>query len=149
MARHRTFIHHEVGKALNPDGTTSIFCRKCGREIMRAVHPTIRTVTQCAICRLKEEGVLDPEDHVLAQYKLPDPSSPPVPIDIDDDLSAGVLLLYPETKLAEDGRVPFSGGVIGTVRSIFRALGFLQPEEKEPTPSKTIATNKRRKGLYD
>lgn len=149
MARPRSFIHHEVGKAINPDGTTSIFCRQCGREIMRAVHPTIRTVTQCAICRLKEEGILDPEDHVLAQYRLPDPMGPPVPIDIDDELSQGVLMLYPESKLEEDGRVPSTGGVMGTVRSIFKALGFLQPKEAEPAPSKTIATGKRRKGLYD
>jgi hypothetical protein len=116
---------------------------------MRAVHPTIRTVTKCAICWAKEQGIENPEDHVLAQYRLPDPMSPPVPIDVDQDIAQGVLMLYPEASLAEDGRVPSSGGVIGTVKSIFRALGFAQPKDVEPEPSKTIAVGKRRKGLYD
>src|SRR5579864_2342338 len=120
----RTFIHHEQGRGTNPDGTTSIFCRQCGREIMRQQHATIRSVTKCAICIAKEQGVENPEDYVLTQYAMPDPTKPPVPIEMDDSLYGGVLMLYPESVQEQTGIIPLAGGVVGTVKSIFRTLGF-------------------------
>lgn len=110
----------------------------------------------CAICILKEQGVLNPEDYVLPQYAIPDPTKPPVPIDMSDELAAGILLLYPEAQLEEEGVVPFSGGVVGTVKSIFRALGFKgkqppsvgEPQVEENPPSKEIAMAKKGTGLY-
>lgn len=147
----RSFIHHEVPKRRN-DGAVAIYCRKCGREIGVYARSQIRSVTKCQICMLKEQGVLNPEDHVLPQYVLSsDPNRIPVPLDIDHD--GGILLLYPEEKYENEGRLPQSGGVVGTVKSIFRAFGFGKPpEEKEvevnPPQSLVTARSKRGSGLY-
>ena len=70
---------------------------------------------------------------------------------------AGILLLYPEAKFEEEGVVPISGGVVGTVKSIFRALGFQgknpvtpigETELEEHPESKELAESKRGTGLY-
>jgi hypothetical protein len=143
MVPNRFWIRHEQGRVRNPDGTTSVYCNKCGREIMRTVHPTIRTVSRCQLCILKAQGVLNAEDYVLAQYMLPDATKPPVPIDIDDSIAAGVLLLYPEERMKRGEIVPQTGGVIGTIKSMFRTLGFQQQAPKAPEPSKTMASEKR------
>ncbi len=139
----RFFVRHEVGRARNPDGTVSVFCRTCGREIMRQIHPTIRSVTKCQICVLKAQGVVNAEDYVLAQYMMPDASKPPIPIDYDDSIAGGVLLLYPEEKMKQGDPIPQTGGIIGTVKSMFRTLGFMQAKPAEPVPSKVIASGKR------
>lgn len=92
----------------------------------------------------------NPEDHVLAQYLLPDPTKAPIPVEYDDSLAAGVLMLYPEAELAETGRTPMSGGIVGTIRSIFRVLGFLivPPTEEEQPQSQTVAKTRGGTGLY-
>jgi hypothetical protein len=151
------FIRHEQPRAINPDGTYSIYCQTCGREIMRAVHPQIRSIKKCAICVLKAQGVENPEDVVLAQYALPDPTKPPIPLDYDVAAQSGVLLLYPDAVLEEQGLVTAqSGGVVGTVKSIFKALSLfgskppqeIKEEEEEPLRSTELAREKRGTGLY-
>jgi hypothetical protein len=139
----RFWVKHEQGRARNPDGTTSVYCKKCGREIMRQVNAVIRTVTKCQLCVLKEQGIINAEDYVLAQYMLPDAGKPPIPIDIDDSIAAGVLLLYPEERLKRGDPIPQTGGVIGTIKSMFRTLGFQQAKPAAPEPSKVMASEKR------
>jgi len=111
---------------------------------------TIRSITKCQICIMKEQGIENPEEHVLAQYQLStDANHLPVPLDMDDAMSSGVLILYPEARLEQDGIVPQSGGVVGTVRSIFKVLGLIKPVEEEPVISKEVAKVKRKRGLYE
>jgi hypothetical protein len=155
----RTFIKHEQPRSFNPDKTIGIYCRNCGREIIRVAQSTVRSVTKCQICLLKEQGVLNPEDAVLPQYILSsDHNRIPVPIEAgQDDLQAGVLMLYPEMALEETGQIPQSGGFVGTVRSMFRAFGFIKPKTKKQadneaiatTPSLAVARSKRHKGLFE
>jgi len=124
---------------------------------MRQQHATIRSVTKCAICIAKEQGVENPEDYVLTQYAMPDPTKPPVPIEMDDSLYGGVLMLYPESVQEQTGIIPLAGGVVGTVKSIFRTLGFGKgdespvvpsPETGDGTVSQELARSKRGTGLY-
>src|SRR3954465_3472728 len=123
MMPNRFWVRHEQRRK-NPDGSYSIHCRLCGREIMRQNHPIILSVTRCALCVLKAEGVVNAEDHVLAQYRLSTmPGSLPVPLEMDDSMAGGVLLLNPEEKLEEGSPVP-QLGVIGTIKSMFRTIGF-------------------------
>lgn len=138
----RFWVRHEQGKARNPDGSTSIFCTTCGREIMRSLHPTIRSVKKCALCVLKAQGLMNAEDYVLAQYKFPGPDKPPIPIDIDDSIASGVLLLYPEEKMMADQPIP-NIGIIGTIKQMFRTLGFAPAKPVEKPQSKQIASGKR------
>lgn len=143
----RYWTRHEQGRARNPDGTTSVFCAKCGREIMRQTHPTIRSVSKCQICVLKAQGVVNAEDYVLAQYRLSNtPGGPPVPIDIDDSIASGVLLLYPEEAMKAGEQIP-QIGIIGTIKQAFRTLGFMQEKPVAPTPSRQLASAKRT-GLF-
>lgn len=110
------------------------------------MNPQFRTVTKCAICLLKEQGVENPEDHVLAQYYLSnDPNKLPIPIDADTSLEGGILLLSKEDEV---DKLPIVGGLFGTVRSLFRAIGFTKPVEEVPV-SKDVAKRKRTGGLYD
>jgi hypothetical protein len=139
----RFWVRHEQGRTRNPDGTTSVFCKQCGREIMRMTHPVIRSVSKCQLCILKEQGVVNAEDYVLPQYLIPDASKPPVPIDIDDSIAGGVLLLYPEERMMKGELVPQTGGVIGTIKSVFRTLGFPRLLPKTQAPSKVMASEKR------
>lgn len=106
---------------------------------------------------MKKQGVKNPEEHVLTQYYMPSGDRPPIPIDADDYEMQGMLILNPEEGEALDktGRLPLAGGVIGTVKSLFRTLGFVfsdgKPVDKveEPEPeSRAIAKTKRRGGLY-
>lgn len=155
----RTYVHHEAPRAFNPDKTQGIYCRNCGREVIRVGQSPIRSVMKCQICILKDQGVENPEDYVLPQYVLSsDHNRIPVPLNAgEDDLQAGVLMLYPEMALEETGQVPQSGGFIGTVRTMFRAFGFNKPvskkqaekEQMEVTPSLSVARSKRRKGVFE
>ncbi len=106
----------------------------------------------CQVCILKEQGIEHPEDFVLNQYKLSeDMNRIPVPVN-DDGLEQGILMLYPE-EFAEQGQqlLP-SGGVFGTVKAIFRAMGFIKPKEvevQEETVSRAVAKSKHGQGLYE
>lgn len=142
----RFWVRHEECRK-NSDGSYSIHCRLCGREIMRQNHPIFLSVTKCALCVLKAQGVVNAEDYVLAQYRIPTaPGSLPIPVDIDDSMAAGVLLLNPEEKLAEGEPIP-QLGVIGTIKSMFRTVGFMKPKPEEVPQSVKIATE-RRSGLF-
>lgn len=139
-------------RRINPDGTITIYCRNCQRPIARAVSPQIRTVQKCALCLAREAGVKDPEKHVLPSYVMFDPTQPPVPLEEGDPL----LALYPETQMTEGKSVP-SGGVMGTVKALFRALVPWHEETPIDKPlttgtgllSKVIAKSKRSKGAYE
>jgi hypothetical protein len=100
---------------------------------------------------MKEQGVENPEDYVLTAYRLSDDINKiPVPLDTEDGFEQGLLMLYPEEAPA-DGETPAAGGVFGTVKSIFRAMGFTKTKEEviaEEPISRSIAKVKRGKGLY-
>lgn len=111
----------------------------------------IRSITKCAICVAKENGVLNPEEHILHRYNIGTGiNGLPTPIE-DDGLETGILMLYPEDVLEETGVLPQTGGVFGTVRAMFRAFGFARTKEEtvaEEPMSRSIAKGKRGKGLY-
>lgn len=78
-----------------------------------------------------------------------DPTKIPTPIDADMSLEGGILLLNPDEKQNnEQGIIPQTGGLFGTVRSLFKVFGFEQKENEVPV-SKEIAKKKRTGGLYD
>lgn len=136
----------------NPDGTCTIYCRRCGRPIMRQARPQITTVTSCALCLLRDQGVENPEQHVLQSYLMTDPTAPPIPLEDTDPMMA----LYPEESVMKRGKLPPSGGVIGTVKSMFRAVvGWFGQEEEEAKVenkellSKKISKRKRSGGLWE
>ena len=147
----RTFTKYEQPRRIEQGGLTSIYCRQCGREIMRAIKPQIRTVTKCAIGVCKEQGMENPEDHVLAQYYLSnDPNKLPTPIDFDASSEGGMLLLYPNTeKVDSHGNPMQSGGLFGTVKSLFRVLGFAKSEEPEPASREVSVRKRKGGGLFD
>jgi hypothetical protein len=96
-------------------------------------------------------GVIHPEDNVLNQYQISaDANRIPVPVN-DDGLEQGILMLYPEEFSEQQGMLPQSGGVVGTVRAIFRSFGFFKPKEvviQEEPVSKAVAKSKHGGGLY-
>jgi hypothetical protein len=111
-------------------------------------NPTIRSVTKCQICILKEQGVPNAEDYVLSQYYIPnDTTRVPIPVDADLSMEGGILLLNPDTEEGNKN-APMSGGFFGTVRSLFKVFGFNQEQEEIPI-SKDVAKRKRTGGLYD
>lgn len=77
-----------------------------------------------------------------------DPTRIPTPIDADVSLEGGILLLNPETADDTSQGSPQSGGLFGTVNSLFRTIGFALKPVTE-VPSKVIAKIKRTGGLYD
>ena len=121
-------------RVVNPDGTTNIRCRKCGRVIARARDSRITTVSECALC----QGY--PPESVLPQYIQLDPTKPPMPlIDPADE----VMTLYEEEKL----EAPL--GKWGFLRPLFRAIGWIKPAPPPPPPSKAVAKRKKNKGLFE
>src|ERR1035437_5509859 len=98
----REYIHHEQPRK-EFQGLVGIYCRRCGRELIRCANSSVRSVTMCQVCILKEQGIEHPEDFVLNQYKLSeDMNRIPVPVN-DDGLEQGILMLYPE-EFAEQGQ---------------------------------------------
>ena len=146
----RDYTRHENGGFVRPDGLRSIFCRSCGREIQRAVNPQIRSVSKCAICVLKDQGVEHPEEHVLQQYYLSnDPTKMPTPIDGDMSQEGGILVLYPDVEKKDlQGNPIQTGGLVGTVRSLFRALGFAKQPSEVPVSAETAKKKRAGEGLY-
>ncbi len=136
------YLQHDVPRR-NFNGQTSIYCRTCKREIARTADCRIRSVSKCAVCMLTEQGVKDAEKYVLPQYVMTDPTKPPIPLYAQ--MEDAEFEMFPEER---DNRVKSSGGVVGTVKAIYRALGF--GREPEPTPPKSKITVRQRKtGLYD
>jgi hypothetical protein len=114
---------------------------------MMVINPIIRSVTACQICIMKEQGIENPEDHVLTSYQLTSGvDGLPIPMDADISQEGGVLVLYPESDPRQK-KLPMVGGLFGSVRSLFKVLGFDMPE-KEPPPSQEVAERKGHTGLY-
>ena len=135
-----------INRRVNSDGTVTIHCRQCGRPIMKATMPRIRTVTKCQKCLLQEQGVVNAAELVEPQYLMTDPTMPPVPLTAEDD----VYLLYPEEAVYREGKLPPSGGVVGTAKAFFRAVSFaLGLTDEKPPESKKVARRQRGGGLYE
>ena len=139
------FTRHEV-PCRSFDGMTSVYCQSCGREICRRNNTQIRSVVKCAICVLKAEGVENPEDRVLPQYLMFDPMKPPIPIDAEGD--GAIVNLFPEEKV-EFGRIPSSGGIAGTAKALYRALGFGKPKPVHPPSQKTATKRRKDSSLFE
>lgn len=89
---------------------------------------------------------MDAERYVLPQYIVTDPTKPPVPAGAEGpDI---VVNLFPEED--ENFALPrTSGGVMGTVKALYRALGFGSTPAAEPEPQSRKTALIRRKGsLY-
>jgi len=130
------YMQFDVPKR-NANGQTSIYCRNCKREIARTVDSRIRSVSKCAICVLEEQGVMDGAKYVLPQYVMLDPTKP-VPIGVEGDDAE--FTMFPEEK---DNRVRSSGGVVGTAKALYRALGFGKQEEQAPPESRKVAAKRK------
>lgn len=126
------------------DGLTPVYCRSCGREI--AIRNDSRIKSAIGVCC---QGLDIPEEYFTPQYVLTDPMGAPVPRDAENSM----FLLFPEEEL-EDGQLvkPIAGGIAGTAKAIYRAIGFtvsrvaaqiLLPE------SKKIAQRKRKSKLFE
>ena len=138
------FQRHELPRR-SVDGMTGVYCQTCGREICRRNNTQFRSIVKCAICLLKEQGVVDAEKAVLPQYIMFDPTKPPVPLDAEGD---GVIVnLFPEER-QDLGRIPSSGGIAGTAKAIYRALGFGKPKPQPQTAQKTATKRRRESSLF-
>jgi len=104
----------------------------------------------CALCTLEAQGVKNPEQYVLPQYVMTDPTKPVLPYaaDADDYL----YMVFPEERPAEGQAPPPVGGIMGTAKAIFRALGFgkeIEQQRKDDIPqSGKIAAKRRKSSLY-
>lgn len=133
------FHRHEVPRRAL-DGMTGVYCQKCGREICRRNNSQFRSIAKCAICVLAEEGIFDAESKVLPQYIMFDPTKPPVPINAEND--DVIVNLFPEEQTMFGGKLPSAGGIAGTAKSIFRAMGFGKPKPV-PVESQKVARKRR------
>jgi hypothetical protein len=127
---------HEVPRR-SADGMVGVYCQTCHREICRRTNTLIRSVAKCMLCQLREQGVENPEKYVLPQYYMFDPTKPPVPVDAENE--DVIVNMFPEEQ-GDIGRIPSSGGIAGTAKAIYRALGFiarkLVPEKSQATAAK-------------
>ena len=143
-------IRHELPRR-NPDGTTSVYCRTCGREIARRASAQIRSVNKCALCVLEAQGVKDAEKYVLPQYFSTDPSKPVIPFSAED--AETMYMMFPEERPPAGEAPPPVGGIIGTAKAIFRALGCsreIEVKQKAEVPvSGKTAAKRRKTTLYD
>lgn len=92
---------------------------------------------KCAICVLEEQGVMDAAKHVMPQYVMLDPTKP-IPFGVEGDDAE--FAMFPEEK---DTRVRSSGGVVGTAKALYRALGFGKQEEQASPESRKVAARRR------
>lgn len=136
------YLKHEVPRRL-PNGSTAVYCRKCGREIAASTWFKIRSIGECAVCKLVGEGVVDPEKYVIPQYIMTDPTKPPVPMEAELGEDAA-FLLFPEDKPV--GNAPPIGGIAGTLKAIYRAIGFGKQASSEEIPESKRVVLKRRGG---
>ena len=133
------FQRHGVPRR-NFNGMTGVYCQTCGREICLRNNTQFRSVTKCAICLLQEQGVAEPEKYILPQYYMFDPTKPPVPIDAESE--SVVVNLFPEEK-QDLGRTASSGGVAGTAKALYRAIGFIK-QKVAPVVSQVTAIKRRK-----
>jgi hypothetical protein len=100
---------------------------------------------------LQEQGVTDAAEYVLPHYIQSDPTKPPVPLDAENP--EYLYELFPDER-PEDGVAPKLTGVMGTVRSIFSAIGFVRDVVKagknDGVPkSKKVAGRRPKSSLFD
>lgn len=94
---------------------------------------------------------MNAEEYVLPQYIQTDPTKPPVPLDAE---SPDYLYeIFPDEKPEPGMPAPLTG-VMGTVRSVFKAIGLFQaatPEEKEKAipKSRKVARRRQKSTLFD
>lgn len=92
----------------------------------------------------------NPEDYVLPQYLQLDPTKPPVPIHADD--AEYLYEIFPDERPEPGEDIPMTG-VMGTVRSAFKVVGFLKDiiaERRKAIPKSRKVANKRGKStLFD
>jgi hypothetical protein len=124
---------------------TGVYCQTCRREICVRNNSQIRSVVKCAICLLREQGVEDPESKVLPQYYMFDPTKPPIPLDAEND--SVIVNLFPEER-SELGRMPSSGGVAGTVKAIYKAIGFVKEKVLPVVSQKTAKKRRQESSLF-
>lgn len=138
------FMPHEVPRR-SYDGMTGVYCQTCHREICRRTDSRLRSVVKCALCQLVEQGVENPEQYILPQYLMLDPTKAPVPLNAENE--SVIVDLFPEEKV-NVGLGPSAGGVAGTVKAIYRALGFLPAKQKPATSHTTAAKRRRESSLF-
>lgn len=122
------------------DGLTPVYCRSCGREI--AIRNDSRIKSAIGVCC---QGLDIPEEYFTPQYVMTDPQGVPTPVNAEK----AVFLLFPEEEMPDGALVkPVAGGIVGTAKSIYRALGFgksREEREAELPKSKKIAKTRRKK----
>lgn len=135
---------------VNSDGTVSIYCRKCGRAVARRLDTRVTSISECAVC----QGY--PEENVVSPYTQQNIYSAPLPREVEKDY----LYLYGGLEDLSDGMSlqPKNPEAVGTVRTVFRALGnFLRGRREEPLEaaqvapepeSKKMAIRKRRRSIF-
>lgn len=75
----------------------------------------------------------------------------PIPIYDPEYEASGLTMMYPEEAYDGSSPLPSTGGIMGTVKSVFRAFGFARSKEEiknEEPVSKSTARKKRGTGLY-
>jgi hypothetical protein len=99
---------------------------------------------------LREQGVPDAEEYVLSQYIQTDPTKPPVPMNAESE--DYLYDVYPDQRPEEGQQAPMTG-VMGTVRSVYQAVGFLKDivakKMKSIPKSRKLADKKAGGSLYD
>jgi hypothetical protein len=121
------------------------------------LNSQIRSINKCAVCDLQAAGVTDAEKYVLPQYRMTwDINRGPVPIDAEGP--EVMFDIFPEERPPEGEAPPRVGGIMGTVKSVFRALGFSKEPQvvingkvipTEVPKSRQAAIRKRKSTLYD
>ncbi len=92
----------------------------------------------------------NPEDYVLPQYLQLDPTKPPVPLNAEDP--EYLYELFPDER-PDEGEATPSTGIMGTVRSAFKAIGFAieikEQIRKRMPKSRKVADKRGKSTLFD